>query len=58
MIKDKIFNFIIILYVGVIFIYLNQIPPAVVMQADIFDENNNIIPTYDEMCHSIEFRRM
>lgn len=54
--QNKIFNFIIILYLGVLCIYLMQVPPTVLIQTEIYDKDGNLIPMYNDMCQSFEFR--
>jgi hypothetical protein len=56
--QDKIYNFILILFFGTLFVYVQNQPPIVLYKTAIYDENDNLLPIYDEMCHSIEFHNV
>jgi hypothetical protein len=55
MISNKIYNFIILLFIGVMIVYSNNIPPIVIIRRipkqDADKEYKN-----DEMCYSYEYR--
>jgi hypothetical protein len=56
MISNKIYTFIIILFIGVLIVYLNNIPPTVIIRKiPIYDDeiNNDKV---NEMCYSYDYR--
>jgi len=55
MISNKIYNFIILLFVGVLIVYLNNIPPTVIIRKIPKQEANTKYKN-DEMCYNYEYR--
>jgi hypothetical protein len=56
MISNKIYTFIIILFIGVLIVYLNNIPPTVIIRKiPIYDDeiNNDKV---NELCYSYDYR--
>jgi hypothetical protein len=54
MISNKIYTFIILLFVGVLIVYLNNIPPTVIIRKIPKQEANTEYK--NDMCYSYEYR--
>jgi len=54
MTSDKIYNFIIALFIGVLIVYLNNVYPTVIIR-NIPKKDENKEYKNDEMCYSYEY---
>jgi hypothetical protein len=59
MASDKIYNFIIALFIGVLIVYLNNVPPTVIIRnipKKNKNNNDNKNDKINDMCYSYEYR--